>query len=236
MARKIQSSQRREESLSRDQIVEAAIALLDAGGESGLTFRALADKLATGPGAIYWHIDNKSDLLTAACDAIIARTINAPQDSKTPDATIRSLALAMFDAIDVRPWVGSALARSPTQTPMVRIIECLGQHLHALGVLEDARWATVSALLNYILGVGGQNAANTEFARRQGANRSTLLNEVSISWSQLDPKEYPFTRSIATQMRDHDDRADFLTAIDLILAGIQRRGSPPRESSKRMPD
>ncbi|GAA1938738.1 hypothetical protein GCM10009754_02190 [Amycolatopsis minnesotensis] len=39
--------------------------LLDAGGEGGLTFRALTERLATGPGAIYWHAANKGELLGA---------------------------------------------------------------------------------------------------------------------------------------------------------------------------
>jgi AcrR family transcriptional regulator len=78
MVKKARSSQRREESLSRDRIIEASIELLDSSGEDGLTFRALSERLATGPGAIYWHIANKSDLLTAACDAIVARTMEAP--------------------------------------------------------------------------------------------------------------------------------------------------------------
>ncbi len=43
--------------------------------KAGLRSRALSERLATGPGAIYWHVANKSDLLTAACDAIIARTM-----------------------------------------------------------------------------------------------------------------------------------------------------------------
>src|SRR5580692_9300763 len=101
-SKKSSSSQRREESLSREQIIEASIELLDGSGEGGLTFRTLSERLATGPGAIYWHISNKSDLLTAACDTIIARTMNAPlvpaTPKATPQATIRLLALAMFDA------------------------------------------------------------------------------------------------------------------------------------------
>jgi hypothetical protein len=43
---------------------------------------------------------------------------------------------------------------------------------------------------------------------------------VATRWSQLDPHEYPFTRSIAGQLRGHDDRVDFLAGIDLILRGI----------------
>jgi len=224
------SNQRREESLTREQIIEASIMLLDSGGEGGLTFRTLSERLATGPGAIYWHIANKSDLLTAACDAIIARTMNAPMGSAllgtTPQATIRLLALAMFDAIDAHPWVGSALTRAPGQSPMVRLVERLGQQIRAMGVPKKEHWVTVSALLNYILGVAGRNAANGQFARTEGLNRTDFLEAVSAVWSQLDIGEYPFARSMAAPMRSHDDRKDFLDGIDLILRGI---GSPLRK-------
>jgi AcrR family transcriptional regulator len=220
MAEKVRSSQRREESLSRDRIIEASIALLDHSGESGLTFRALSERLVTGPGAIYGHIANKSDLLTAACDAIVARTLDSFVAGATPEANIRALALAMFDAIDAHPWVGSALIRAPGQLPMVRILERIGQQVRALGVPDEEQWATLSALLNYILGVSGQNAANAQFARAHGLDRSDFLEAVSTAWSQLDPDEYPFARSIAGQLRAHDDRMDFLAGIDLILSGI----------------
>lgn len=132
MAKKPRSTQRREDSLSPDRIIEASIELLDSSGERGLTFRALSERLATGPGAIYWHIASKSDLLTAACDTIVARTMNAPVDGTTPQETIRALALAMFDAIDAHPWVGSALTRAPGQLPMVRVLERIGQQVRAL--------------------------------------------------------------------------------------------------------
>ena len=220
MVKKARSSQRREESLSRDRIIEASIELLDSSGENGLTFRALSERLATGPGAIYWHIANKSDLLTAACDAIVAHTMEAHVVATTPEATIRALALGMFDAIDEHPWVGSALTRAPGQLPGVRILECLGQQLRALGVPDEEQWATVSALLSYILGVGGQNAANAQFAQTQSLDRSDFLEGVATAWSQLDPEKYPFTSSVAGQLRVHDDRMDFLAGIDLILRGI----------------
>jgi hypothetical protein len=126
----------------------------------------------------------------------------------------------MFDAIDAHPWVGSALTRAPGQLPMVRLLEGIGQQVRALGVPDEQQWATVSALLNYILGVGGQNAANAQFARARGLDRSNFLEAVSTAWSELDPDEYPFTRSVAGQLHAHDDRLDFLAGIDLILRGI----------------
>jgi len=221
MVKKARSTQRREESLSRDRIIEASIELLDSSGEGGLTFRALSERLATGPGAIYWHIASKSDLLTAACDAIVARTMEARVAGATAQARIRTLALGLFDAIDAHPWVCSALAAGPGQLPMLRILEGIGQQVRALGVPNEEQWTTVSALLSYILGVGGQNAANAQIARTRGADRSDFLETVATAWSQLDPDQYPFARSIAGQFRAHDDRVDFLAGIDLILSGIR---------------
>src|SRR6202453_286880 len=119
MVKKTRSSQRREESLSRDRIIAASIELLDSGGESGLTFRTLSARLATGPGAIYWHIASKSELLTAACDTIIARTMVAGVAGAKPKATIRALALGLFDAIDAHPWVGSALTSPAGLLPQI---------------------------------------------------------------------------------------------------------------------
>ncbi|RXH54423.1 TetR/AcrR family transcriptional regulator [Granulicella sibirica] len=220
MPKKARSSRRREESLSRESIVEASIDLLDRSGEDGLTFRALSERLTTGPGAIYWHIANKSELLTAACDAIVARTIEATPSGVETKANIRDLALGLFDAIDEHPWVGSALAQAPGAMPMVRILERLGQQVSALGVKEQARWEAVGTLLSYILGVGGRNAANGQLARERNLDRSDFLEAVAAAWSQLDPNIYPFTRSIAGHVRDHDDRVDFLAGIDLILRGV----------------
>ena len=220
MVKKSRTLSRRDEALSREQIVDAAIELLDASGEAGLTFRALSERLATGPGAIYGHIADKSDLLTAACDLLVARTLDAEPPGTAPDKSIRALALALFDAIDAHPWIGSALAVAPGQLPMVRILDRVGQQVRAFGVPETAQWRATSALLSYILGVGGQNAANGQLAREQNLDRSNFLDSMAATWAMLDPAEYPFAHAVAAQMREHDDREDFLAGIDLLLAGL----------------
>ena len=231
MPRKLPGSQHRQESLSRERILDASIELLDSNGEEGLTFRALSERLATGPGAIYWHIANKSELLTAACDALVARAINQTAVT-TPFDTIRAVALAVFDVIDEHPWVGSVLTSAPRLSPMVRIMERIGQQIRALRVPDEQQWAAVGALMAYILGVSRQNAANGQLARTEGLDRSDFLDAVSTAWSQLDPKDYPFAQSVAARIRDHDDRADFLAGIDLIHRGIlspRRRSHPKRK-------
>lgn len=63
------------DSLSRAAIVAAAVDLLDEAGESGLTVRALAARLNTGPGSIYWHVGDRSGLLELACDSVLAEAV-----------------------------------------------------------------------------------------------------------------------------------------------------------------
>src|ERR1700759_4869684 len=99
----------RTDALSRERIVEAAVAMLDVAGESGLTFRALAAQLRTGPGAIYWHVANKDELLTAAAETVLAHAMAADVGGGTPQDAIRAVALGVFDAIDEHPWVGAEL-------------------------------------------------------------------------------------------------------------------------------
>jgi AcrR family transcriptional regulator len=216
-------AKRRQGSLTRERVVGASIAILDEDGERGLTFQALAKRLRTGAGAIYWHVENKNDLIAAACDAIIVDAVAASTAGRSPADEIRALSLALYDAMDARPWVGSALTRAPGSMPTLRILDHLGRHVRALGVPDEDEWTMVAALLSYVLGVGAQNAANAETARMHQLERSTFLAEMAVQWEALDPDAFPFVQSVAAKMPDHDDRADFLTGIDLFLDGIAAR-------------
>jgi AcrR family transcriptional regulator len=230
MATRTRRAERRDEPLSRERIVETAVELLDAAGESGLTFRALTERLATGPGAIYWHVANKSELLDAATDAVVAAALAEPPGPPGPPGSpqdeIRAVALGLFDAIDEHPWLASQLStqlsRSPGGSVTPRVLESVGRQVRALGVPEGGWFAAASVLVHYILGAAGQNAANAVHARvlRPGMDRAEFFGAVSKAWAELDPDEYPFTRAVAGQMYEHDDREQFLAGIALILAGI----------------
>jgi AcrR family transcriptional regulator len=215
MATETRHTPRREDALSRERIAGAAVELLDVAGESGLTFRALAARLETGPGAIYWHVANKSELLLAAADAVLP-PMEAAGDA--PPEVIRSIALGVFDAIQAHPWLGTQLSHHPSQPAVLRIFEGIGRQVQALGVPAAAQFTAASTVLNFILGVGGQHAALARaFA---GTTRSEVLDAMSAAWASLDPGEFAFTHRVADELHDHDDRVQFLAGINLILAGI----------------
>jgi AcrR family transcriptional regulator len=219
MAARTQRTERRADALSKERIVEAAIEILDAHGESALTFRTLTARLSTGAGAIYWHVANKNDLLAATTEDVIARVMTDVVSDAEPREGIRAIALGVFDAIDAHPWVGAQLSREPWQSAVLQIFESFGGQIQALGVPEQAQFDCASALLNYVLGLAGQYAAGARLLPRD-TDRSAFLATVAARWAQLDPAEYPFVRQAAAQLPGHHDREQFLAGIDLILAGI----------------
>jgi AcrR family transcriptional regulator len=220
MAERTRRAPRRTDGLSKELIVKAAAEILDGGGEAALTFRTLTARLATGYGAIYHHVANKSDLLAAATDDVIARVMAGVVVDADPREALRGVALGLFDAIDAHPWVGAQLSREPWRPALLEIYESIGRLLDALDVPEQALFDAAGALVNYVLGVAGQNAANARILADREADRSAFLSAVAAQWSQLDPERYPFVHKVATRLPEHDDREQFLAGIDIFLAGI----------------
>ena len=223
MVNQARRAERRGEALTRESIVAAAIELLDLEGDAGLTFRALATKLSTGAGAIYWHVANKEELLLAATELVVSAALSNADDAgdTTPRETVRTIAVGVFDAIDAHPWLGTQLARAPSHSAMLSIFEGIGRAVQALDVPQAAQFTSAMTLVNYMLGVGSQNAANARMVDA-AADRREFLSKTAAVWAALDADEYAFTRTMAAPLRDHDDRAEFLAGIDLILAGIAR--------------
>lgn len=225
-------TERRARPLSKERIVEAAIDILDNDGEDALTFRALAARLATGSGAIYWHISDKHDLLAAAADHVIARVTSKAARGLKPQQAIQSLALGVFNAIDAHPWVGGQLSRDPWQYAVLRLLESVGAQIQALGVPRRAQFNAATALMSFILGLAAQYAASARLFPGD-TDRKAFLGTVAARWAQLDPTAHPFVRSVATQLPEHDDRDQFLAGVNLILAGIERVGCQRRAPRQR---
>ena len=247
MATTAHRSPRRTQALSRDVIVQAAVDLLDAEGEDGLTLKALTVRLSTGYGAIYHHVADRGDLLAAATDHVIAHVVTdsvagpvtgaddadadapaataAPADADTaaaePRQVLRALALGLFDAIYAHPWAGAQLTREPWRPALLDIYESIAAQLRGLAVPDGALSDSAGVLVNYIFGVAGQNAANARALADSKMDRSEFLADVAARWARLDPARYPSMHQARTHLREHDDREQFLTGIDLILAGIE---------------
>ncbi|MBN9795545.1 TetR/AcrR family transcriptional regulator [Pseudonocardia sp. TMWB2A] len=208
--------------LTRRRVIDAAVELLDAAGEDGLTFRALAAKLETGHGAIQWHVASKGELLVAATELVVARALGRMDSAGSPQDAIRAVALGVFDVIEAHPWVGAQMARPPWHATSLEVFELIGRQVQALGVPTDAQFTATSALLVHIIGAGSQQARNAR-SPEAALGRQEFLDQLAARWAELDSEQYRFTRAAAGRLRDHDDRVEFLAGVDLILAGLTLR-------------
>jgi AcrR family transcriptional regulator len=227
MAARARRSDRRTDALSRERIVEAAVELLDSAGAAGLTFRALTERLATGPGAIYWHVANKDELLAAATEGVVASVLAVePDRSHSAREEIQAIALGLFEAVAAHPWLATQLAvqlaRSPWGSVAPWIFERIGRQVRALGVPERSWFVATSALVHYVLGAASQNATNGRVPL-PGSSRAEFMDRVATAWAELDADDFSFTRAVADQVRDHDDREQFLAGVDFLLRGIMMR-------------
>ncbi|MFH8224388.1 TetR/AcrR family transcriptional regulator [Streptomyces sp. NPDC018057] len=214
---------RRKDSLSRERIIRAATEILDSGGEKALTLRALTVRLGTGYGAIYHHVADKGDLLATAADDVITGVLSgAVADADAdPRAALRRLALDLFDAVDAHPWVGAELSRQPWRPALLDFYESIGRLLDALGVPEEARSDAAGTLVNHVLGVAAQNAANARLlADGRDTDRESFLADAATRWARVDPERYPFVHAAAARLGRHDDREQFAFGVDVFLAGI----------------
>lgn len=230
MTTRARQARRRNQVLSREQIIVTAIDLLDTGGETALTIRALTERLATGSGAIYYHVGTRDELLDTATETVVTAALAAisTRAATTPEDEIRVVALALFDAIADHQWLATRLTlqiiRNPVGPVTVGIFERIGRQVGALGVPQTSWFDATSTLVHYILGAVSQNARIDGDASgiKPDANRDEFLEATSTAWRELSPEDYPFMHVILGQINEHDDREQFLTGIAIVLDGLTR--------------
>ncbi|MET8899879.1 MULTISPECIES: TetR/AcrR family transcriptional regulator [unclassified Streptomyces] len=209
-----------------EAVLDAAVALLDEAGGPALTFRALAARLGTGVGTIYWYVQNKDELLDRATDHAISGVLAAVEehpDSDDPIADLRAMAVALFDAIVDRPWLSAYFMRNTdVQGNSLRLYERLGQQTLRLDLTSRQRFHAVSAITGVVVGTAADLGAEIPQELLDGeVDRDEYLGRFAETWRSLDAEEFPFVRHIADEFAGHDDRDQFLASLDLTLAGLR---------------
>ncbi len=63
-----------------DEIVTAALDIIDRSGIDALTMRRLGSELGVFPASLYWHVGNRSQLLGLVCEKVLSRIELPPAD------------------------------------------------------------------------------------------------------------------------------------------------------------
>jgi AcrR family transcriptional regulator len=205
--------------LSKDAIVDAALAILQSEGLGAVSMRRVAAALDTGAGSLYVYVAGRDGLLAAMSDRITA-TI----DLETPDpsrwrAQLHSLLERMRDALVAHPGIAAATMIDPPQTDAVlALLENMLGLLLAGGLdAQDAAW------------VADMFAAQVTFAAIEAELRptdsETFAAEITAAFAQLPADRYPLITAHTAQLVAGDGDQRFRFAIDVVIDGVLARAA-----------
>lgn len=202
-----------------------AVALLDESGSQGLTFRALATRLGTGVGSIYWYVSSRDELLDLAADHVMADVLPSIEKvgGNDPIADLRTIGIILFDAIVDRPWLGTYVLRDTGAQPhSLGVYEKIGEQVLRLELTPRQSFHAASALVGFVLGAAADMGQELPEALLSGEIRpEDYMAGVVDQWRALDPERYPFVHHILDEFAGHDDRDQFRAGLDLLLAGLR---------------
>lgn len=101
------------EGLSKDDILSAALALLDEGGGTGLTMRALAASLGITPMSLYHHVADHAALLRALADKVYGGVREESACGADPVCAIRQLLQRYYAVVTQHPQLTLAIFSEP---------------------------------------------------------------------------------------------------------------------------
>ena len=216
-------------SLSREQIINEALALLEQQGPGALSMRRLADRLGVAPNALYTHVRGKADLIDGLIDQVYAGLDLDPDPAGDWTQQLTTLSQAIRAYLLAHPAVVPYALQQPGLGPhSLRLGEAIYNVLRPAGFSDQAVVGTVYALLTYILGfvalevprAGTTPQTSDEFVRRMWA-----------FFAALPPGEFPHHVQLAPLLARISTEDQFQFGIRTFLAGLNAQ-QPQREQTR----
>jgi TetR/AcrR family tetracycline transcriptional repressor len=196
---------------TRDDVVRAALEVLDDEGLPGLTLRAVATRLGVQAPTLYWHVKDKRHLLDLVAEQVMADLPDAQRPPRAGESVWewladsarlrRALLLAHRDSVQV------VAGNRPTESGMPAVERTLSVLVQA--GLEPAEGVRVlTALGSFILG----DALET-----QAAAERSLTEEVPVDLSD----RYPLLAAAMGSVGGEEQR--FEEGLRLLMDGLRVR-------------
>jgi AcrR family transcriptional regulator len=210
-------------SLTREEIIKEALALLEEHGPGALSMRRLADRLGVAPNALYTHVRGKADLIDGLVDQVYAGLTLELDRSGDWAQQLTTLSQEIRDHLLAHPAVVPYALQQPGLGPhSLRLGEAIYDVLRPAGFSDQAVVGTVYALVTYILGfvaleiprAGTDPQTSDEFVRRMWA-----------FFAALPPGEFPHTVQLAAQLARSSTDDQFQFGIRTFLAGLNAQAS-----------
>ncbi|MFF0579580.1 TetR/AcrR family transcriptional regulator C-terminal domain-containing protein [Streptosporangium saharense] len=213
--------------LSRAQIVRAAMEILDAEGMDALSMRRLGTKLGAGATSIYWHVANKDDLLELVLDEVFGEVpAFDPEEVGWRDAA-SAFAYGLRQALFAHPWSAVLIGTMPSIGPnAMRLSDSLMRTFTRAGFTGLGLDQASSTLMAYVLGTTMPEIAWRTATRRSGLNDQELVKVILDIVSQA-ADDYPGLAARYAEHADLDQEATRALTFDFgltcFLDGIEAR-------------
>jgi AcrR family transcriptional regulator len=229
------------DTLTREQIVTAAIDLLDAEGLDGLNMRALGQRLGSAATAVYWHVGSKDNLIALAAD-------QAWHEIALPDPAVAGwrsaateMATGLYAMLVRHPWVVQAFGSL--------LLSGTGKARHddhSLAIYEAAGFTgpradqAVATVFTFVLGNALGSAAVASLTRklsRDGGNADELMHDHMAKAREI-AAQFPRLRSrLGTATADYGAAPGntFEFGLHAILDGLEARLTTRRPARTRKP-
>lgn len=203
-------------SLTREQVVEAALALADDEGPEALTMPMLAHSLKCGVMTIYGYVDHKEDLLDAIAQRGL-RDLRLPHPLPADAAAIllawgRALRLNLIE----HPSLPMIFLSRPVIGPgILRGLEALLGPLTRAGMPPAQGVHAVYAVLTYATGFVAWEIPRTR-RQPQGTYAASWRREVA----NLPPSDLPLVAGVLDELPEVAGEEQFELGLAALTAGL----------------
>ncbi|MCW7986542.1 tetracycline repressor protein class H [Streptomyces platensis subsp. clarensis] len=201
--------------LSRTQVLDAALALVDREGVGALTMRRLGAELNVEAMTLYHYVPGKDALLDGLVERLFAQALPlAGADAGSTDwrALLRTYAVSLRQALLRHPGVLPLAVSRPAVTPAT--LDAVERGVTVLTASGFPLGAAVHALNTLSLFVVGHTAAEAAQVTEDGSPGSA-------AWlAERETARYPLLTEAARSGAGTDDAERFAFAVEALVNGF----------------
>ena len=191
-------------SLSREDIVDAAVTIVEAGGYEEMSIRSLAADLGVAPMSLYRHIRDKDDLLQEVVSRLLAQVWRPAVSEDDWQEWIAEAAASLRQFLVTQPAALHVYLRHPVVSPAaVERMDAMMGVLRQAGLDEQTARAAYGALHTYTIGFAALEASRAGWVAGSGD-----------------------VTSLAQQLAAYTTTGQFIEGLRYLLEGISRHLRP----------
>jgi AcrR family transcriptional regulator len=218
-------ARREQPTLTRDQIVDAALELLDAEGLDGLSMRRLGTRLNSGATSVYWHVANKDELLELALDRVMGEVRVPRPDGGGWRAAVDGYARDLRGMIHRHPWTVPLFGAQPMIGPnATRVLDEVIGAFDGTGLAGLDLDNAMSLIADYVIGAAGSEASwqNTHDAAN-GEDWMRALGPYLAEIAERRPRLTAHVREVWSRETADVVEQRFDYGLSCVLDGIAAR-------------